>query len=111
MQNRPVFKKIVKKTKCMLRKEITFKRKFILKVLYLNSTNRNFISLMEGAISINALILWNEHISQAVNFKQANTHYDMTKIVKHSSHRKEHYTMHISFRKQLNSSPANFAPP
>ena len=61
----------------MLRKE-TFQGKFILKVLYLNSTNRNFISLMEGAISINALILWNEHISQAVNFQQANTHYDMT---------------------------------
>ena len=83
MQNRPVFKKIAKKTKCMLRKEITFQRKLILKVLYLNSTNRNFISLMEGAISINALILWNEHISQAVNFQQANTHYDMTKIVRH----------------------------
>ena len=82
MQNRPVFKKIVKKTKCMLRKEITFKRKFILKVLYLSSTNRNFISLMEGAISINALILWNEHISQAVIFQQAKTHYDMTKIVR-----------------------------
>ena len=95
----------------MLSKKITVQRKYILKVLYLDSTNRNFISLMEGAISINALILWNEHISQAVNFKQANTHYDMTKIVKHSSHRKEHYTMHISFRKQLNSSPANFAPP
>ena len=63
----------------MLRKKKkTFQRKFILKVLYLNSTNRNFISLMEGAISINALILWNEHISQAVNFQQANTHYDMT---------------------------------
>ena len=76
MQNRPVFKKIAKKTKCMLRKEITFQRKLILKVLYLNSTNRNFISLMEGAISINALILWNEHISQAVNFQQVSTHYD-----------------------------------
>ena len=87
----------------MLRKEITLQRKITLKVLYLNSTNRNFISLMEGAISINALILWNKHISQAVNFQQANTHYNMTKI--------EHYTMHISFRKQLNSSPANFAPP
>ena len=47
----------------MLRKEIILQGKFILKVLYLNSTNRNFISLMEGAISINALILWNEHIS------------------------------------------------
>ena len=67
----------------MLRKEITFKRKFILKVLYLNSTNRNFISLMEGAISINALILWNKHISQAVNFQQANTYYNMTKIVRY----------------------------
>ena len=52
----------------MLRKEIILQGKFILKVLYLNSTNRNFISLMKGAISINALILWNEHISQAVNF-------------------------------------------
>ena len=78
MQNRPVFKRIVKKTKCMLQKEITFRRKLILKVLYLNSANRNFISLMEGAISTNALILWNEHISQAVNFQQAYTHYDMT---------------------------------
>ena len=38
---------------------------------------------MEGAISINALILWNEHISEAVNFQQANTHYDMTKTVTH----------------------------
>ena len=37
---------------------------------------------MEGAININALILWNEHISQAVNFQQAKTHYDMTKIVR-----------------------------
>ena len=65
----------------MLRKKKkTFQRKFILKVLYLNSTNRNFISLMEGAISINALILWN--ISQAVNFQQEKTHYDMTKIVR-----------------------------
>ena len=82
MQNRPVFKKIVKKTKCMLRKEITFKRKFILKVLYFSSTNRNFISLMEGAISIDALILWNEHISQTVIFQQAKTHYHMTKIVR-----------------------------
>ena len=66
----------------MLRENITFQRKFILKVLYLNSTNRNFISLMEGAISINALILWNEHISQAVNFQQTETHYDITKIVR-----------------------------
>ena len=83
MQNRRVFKKIVKKkTKCKLRKEITFKRKFILKVLHLNSTNRNFISLMKDAISINALILWNEHISKAVIFQQAKTHYDMTKIVR-----------------------------
>ena len=81
-QNRPVFKKIVRKTKCMLRKEITFKRKFTLKVLYFSSTNRNFISLMEGAISIDALILWNEHISQTVIFQQAKTHYHMTKIVR-----------------------------
>ena len=83
MQNRPIFKKIVKKPKCMLPKKITFQRKFILKVLYLNSTNRKFISLNEGAISINALILWNEHISHAINIEQANTHYDMTKIVRH----------------------------
>ena len=62
----------------MLRKEITFKIKFILKALYLNSTNRNFISLMKGAISINALILWNEHISQTVNFQQEKSHNDMT---------------------------------
>ena len=74
MQNRPVFEKIVKKkTKCMLQKEITFQRKFILKVLYLNSTNINLISLMEGAMSINVLILWNKHISQAFNFQQAKT--------------------------------------
>ena len=65
----------------MLRKEITFQKKIILKVLYLNSTNRNFMSLMEGAISINPLILWSEHISQVVNFQQEKTHYDMTKIV------------------------------
>ena len=52
-------------------KKLTFQRIFLLKVLYLNSTNRNFVSLMEDAISINALILWNEHISQAVNFQQA----------------------------------------
>ena len=56
--------------------------KFILKVLHLNTTNRNFVSLIEGAISINALILWNEHISDAVNFEKANTHYDMTNIVR-----------------------------
>ena len=65
MQNRPVFKKIVKKQKqnvCYEKKK-TFQRKFILKILYLNSTNRKFMSLMEGAISITALILWNEHIS------------------------------------------------
>ena len=60
---------------------------------------------MESAISINALILWNEHISQAVNVQQANTHYNMTKIVRNFQHRKEHYTMHISFGTQLNSSP------
>ena len=47
----------------MLQKEVTFQRKFILNILYLNSTNINFVSLMEGAISINALMLWNEHIS------------------------------------------------
>ena len=52
-----------KKTKYMLQKEVTFQRKFILNILYLNSTNINFVSLMEGAISINALMLWNEHIS------------------------------------------------
>ena len=64
MQNRPVFKKIVKKQKnvCYEKKK-TFQRKFILKILYLNSTNIKFMSLMEGAISITALILWNEHIS------------------------------------------------
>ena len=45
------------------KKKKTFQRKFILKILYLNSTNRKFMSLMEGAISITALILWNEHIS------------------------------------------------
>ena len=66
----------------MLRENITFQRKFILKALYLDSTKRNFISLMDSAISMNALILWNEHISQAVNFQQAKTHYDMTKIVR-----------------------------
>ena len=38
---------------------------------------------MEEAISINALILRNKHILQAVNFQQANTYYDMTKIVRH----------------------------
>ena len=106
MQNRPVFKKIVKKT----RKIINLQRKFILKVLYLSGTNRNFISLMEGTISINALILWNEHISYAANFQQANTHYDMTKFG-HFEHCKEHYTMHISFERQLNSFPANVTPP
>ena len=82
MQNRPIFKKIVKKPKCMLRKKITFQRKFILKVLHLSSTNRNFVSLIEGAISINALTLWNEHNSHAINFEQANTHYGMTNIVR-----------------------------
>ena len=45
----------------MLLKE-TFQGKFILKVSYLNSTNRNFTSLMKVAISINALTLRNEHI-------------------------------------------------
>ena len=66
----------------MLRKKIPFQRKSMLKILYLNSTNRNFISLMEGAISINSLILWNERIFQAVNFQHAKTHYDMTKIIR-----------------------------
>ena len=93
----------------MLRKE-TFQGKFILKVLYLNSTNRNFTSLMKGAISINALILWNEHISQVVNFQQAYTHYDMTKIVTHFYHCKEHYTMYISFGTQLNQFCTSIAP-
>ena len=65
----------------MLRKEIAFQGKFILKVLYLNSINRNVISLMKGAISINALILWNIHISQVAKFQQAYSHYDMTKTV------------------------------
>ena len=83
MQNRPVFKKIIKIPKCMLQKKKTFQRKLILKVLYLNGTNRNFISLIEGAISINALLLWNEHTSHAVNFEQANTHYNMTEIVRY----------------------------
>ena len=82
MQNRPVFKKTVKKAKCILRKEITFQRKFILKVLYLNSTSINFILLMEGAISINALIMWNEHISEVINFQQAKTHDNMSKILR-----------------------------
>ena len=67
----------------MLRKEIAFQGKFILKVLYLNSINRNVISLMKGAISINALILWNIHISQVAKFQQAYSHYDMTKTVRH----------------------------
>ena len=67
------------------KKKKTFQKKLLLKVLYRNSTNRNFVSLIEGAIRINPLILilWNEHISHAVNFEQANTHYDMTKIVRH----------------------------
>ena len=76
------FQKDCKKNKMYVTKKLTFQRIFLLKVLYLNSTNRNFVSLMEDAISINALILWNEHISQAVNFQQAKTHYDMTKIVR-----------------------------
>ena len=83
MQNGPVFKKIVKSQNVCYEKRTTFQRKLVLKVLYLNSTNRKLISLIEGAISINALILWDEHISHAVNFEQANTHYDMTKIVRH----------------------------
>ena len=45
------------------KKKKTFQIKFILKILYLNSTNIKFMSLMECAISITALILWNEHIS------------------------------------------------
>ena len=56
----------------MLRDKIAFQRKFIVEVLHLNNTNRNFISLTEAALSINALILWNEPISHAVNFEQAN---------------------------------------
>ena len=64
-------------------KKKTFQRQLILKFLHLNSSNRNFISLTEGAISINALILWNELISHAVKFEQANAHYDMTRIVRH----------------------------
>ena len=64
-------------------KKKTFQRQLILKFLYLNSTNRNFIPLTEGTININALILWNELISHAVKFEQVNAHYDMTKIVRH----------------------------
>ena len=76
------WKKKTKQNVCYEKK--TFQRKrFILKVLYLNSTNRNFISLMEGAISISALILWYEHTSQAINFQQGKTYYDKTKIVRH----------------------------
>ena len=56
----------------MLRDKIAFQRTFIVEVLHLNNTNRNFISLTEAALSINALILWNEHISHAVNFERAN---------------------------------------
>ena len=68
----------------MLRKEIALQGKFILEVLYLSSNNRHVISLMKGAISINALILWNGYISQVVKFQQAYyTHYDMTKTVRH----------------------------
>ena len=66
----------------MLRKKITFQRNFILNVLHLNDTNRNFISLIKEVIRINALILWNEHISHVVNFEQTNTHYDMAIIVR-----------------------------
>ena len=50
-------------------KKIAFQKKFILKVLHLNRTNRNFVSLIELATSINVLILWNEYIPHAVNFK------------------------------------------
>ena len=63
--------------------KITFHRKFILKVLYLKSTNRNFVSDLECVISVNALMLWNEHISHAVSFEQVNTLYDMTKVARH----------------------------
>ena len=63
-------KRLLKKTKCMLQKTKTFQRKLISKVLYRHSTNRNFISLTEGTISFNALILWNKHISNAVNFNR-----------------------------------------
>ena len=71
-------------------KKVTFRRKLILKVLYFNSTKRiciplieGVISIIEGIISIHALILWNEHISRVASFKQANTHYYMA----------EHYTI------------------
>ena len=50
-------------------KKIAFQKKFILKALHLNRTNRNFVSLIELATSINVLILWNEYIPHAVNFK------------------------------------------
>ena len=63
----------------MLRKNTTFQRKLVLAVLYINSSNRNFIPFIESVVSINALILWNKQISHAVNFEKANIHYDMTK--------------------------------
>ena len=71
-------------------KKDNFPKKIYIKSFTSHSTNRNLVSLIEGAISINALILWNEHISHAVNFEQANTHYDMIKIVRHFEYRKEH---------------------
>ena len=63
MEYRPVFKKIVKK-------------------MYVTTKDLSK-DTMEEAISINALILRDKHILQAVNFQQANTYYDMTKIVRH----------------------------
>ena len=41
----------------MLQKIIIFQRKLMLKVLYLNTTNSNFMSLTESVISIKELIL------------------------------------------------------
>ena len=38
-------------------KKENFQKKLMLKVLYLNSTNGNFISIIEGVISIKALPL------------------------------------------------------
>ena len=77
----------------------------MLKVFYLSSIKRNFISLIEDFISIKALTLWQSmHISRAVNFEQANTHQDITNIVKQFYHRENHYMMQISFGTQLISS-------
>ena len=56
-------------------KKENFQKKLMLKVLYLNSTNGNFISLIEGVISIKALPLWTSvfHMSSISNrqIKQA----------------------------------------